>query len=402
MSRSVLIVTLPPDRGGVPDKTRILANLLRESGNDVTVAHYATLSGNRDLVVPSWTLIGRNSPGVYQTSCFSDFPCIAVGCYLPELEFTYYVPTARWRELLARFDRHIVVSGTVLTGYTLATLGLPHMVWCASTMIDDRIDRRRAMSFPRGLFDRTITGPIQQKMERRVLSGPGNFMTVSSYARNTLIEAGMDPESSSVVPVPVDQDIFRPPESAPERGKIGFAGRAEDPRKNFPLLLRALKILRDRGEGVALSVTGDPSGSLRRIVIDLGVDEYVTWTGWLTDGELPEFYKSLDVFVFPSGKEGLGIAGIQAMASGVPVVSTRCGGPEDYVIPNRTGVLVDADENEMANAISSIVSSRDRRHRMGEEARSLMMDRYTITRFQKDVANIWCQTWGDALHHAGD
>ena len=400
MSRSVLIVTLPPDRGGVPDKARILANFLRESGNDVTVAHYATLSGNRDLVVPSWTMIGRNSPGVSQTSCFTDFPCIAVGCYLPELEFTYYIPTTRWRDLLARFDRHVVVSGTVLTGYTLAILGLPHMVWCASTMIDDRIDRRRAMSFPRGLFDRTIPGPVQRKMERRVLSGPGNFMTVSSYARNTLIEVGMDPERSSVVPVPVDQEVFCPPASPPETGRIGFAGRAEDPRKNLPLLLRAIRILRDRGEGVALSVTGDPSGSLRKIVMDLGVNEYVKWTGWLTDCELPEFYKSLDVFVFPSGKEGLGIAGIQAMASGVPVVSTRCGGPEDYVIPDRTGVLVDTDENEMANAISAIVSSRDRRHRMGEEARSLMMDRYAVARFQKDVANIWRHTWGDDLHHA--
>ena len=47
-----------------------------------------------------------------------------------------------------------------------------------------------------------------------------------------------------------------------------------------------------------------------------------------------------DLFVIPSHQEGLCISALEAMACGVPVVSTRCGGPEDFVLPDRTGLLV--------------------------------------------------------------
>ena len=62
--------------------------------------------------------------------------------------------------------------------------------------------------------------------------------------------------------------------------------------------------------------------------------------------------------MFSSAQEGLGISGIQAMACGVPVVSTRCGGPEDYVIDGKTGKLAGNTPEELADAIAWIVADR--------------------------------------------
>ena len=118
-SPSILIITIPPITGGVPDKARILANHLRDLGHAVTVAHYATLSDYADLVVPSWQSFSGRRPGLLQGTCFDDFPCVSIGCRFPELEFTYYRSLSQWRELIDKFDRHIVITGTILTAHPL-------------------------------------------------------------------------------------------------------------------------------------------------------------------------------------------------------------------------------------------------------------------------------------------
>ncbi len=394
-SQSILIITIPPLTGGVPDKARILANHLRDLGHDVTVAHFATLSDYADLVVPSWQSISGKQPGIRDGSCFDDFPCVSVGCRFPELEFTYYSSTPRWRELIEKYDRHIVITGTVLTAHMIAKMKLPHLVWCASTMLEDRIDRRRATPFLRRLFDRLFVSPILRNMEKTVLNGNGRFMGVSNYTRRMLIAAGGNADKVSVTPIPIDLNRFQIPDTAAKPGVIGFAGRPEDGRKNLPLLFEAVKLLRDQGHDISLNLTGDPSPSLRNEIERLGLTNHVAWTGWLEQDDLPAFYQDLDVFVIPSFQEGLNIAGLQAMASGVPVVSTRCGGPEDYVIDNETGFLVGFTATDMANTIGEIIDDRSLRDQLGVNARRLVETHYSHDHFKNCLADAWQDVWGD-------
>ncbi|MGJ3258569.1 MAG: glycosyltransferase family 4 protein [Rhodospirillales bacterium] len=395
MTGSVLLVTLPPTRGGVPTKTRILARFLRRRGYDVGIAHYATMSEFGDLSVPSWNLIHGKRPTVQQGTCFGDFPSSAVGCAFPELEFTYYRSSKHWRRALEGYDRYIAVGGTVLVSNPLVALDIPHMTWCASTMIDDRIDRRGAMPAPRRIFDAAVIGPVQRSMEKRILSRETRFMTVSDYARRTLIAAGGDADRFMTVPVPVDRTAFSPP-LVVSTGKIGFAGRADDPRKNIDLLLQAFRIVADRDPAAELLLTGNASPDVERWVEKLGIADRVHWTGWLTPAALSDFYRSLDVFVFPSHKEGLGIAGIEAMSSGVPVVSTRCGGPEDFVLDGETGRLVNEDPAEMADAIASIYTRRQVRDEMSRNAVALITERYSMETFEENISVNWQLTWGDS------
>ena len=75
-----------------------------------------------------------------------------------------------------------------------------------------------------------------------------------------------------------------------------------------------------------------------------------------------------DLFVIPSHQEGLCIAALEAMACGVPVVSTRCGGPEDFVIPGQTGELVPHESEAMASAIARICKDESLRHQLSKGA----------------------------------
>lgn len=396
MTRSVLLTTLPPTRGGVPTKAKILAEFLRQRGYAVTIAHYATMSEFGDQSSASWEMLRGKRASIARGTCFDDFDSIAVGCSFPELEFNYYRSSDLWRSALAGHERHIAVGGTVLVSNPLVALRIPHLTWCASTMIDDRYDRRRAMPLARRAIDSTLIGPVQRAMEKCILSQSTRFMTVSDYARRTLIEAGGDPDHFATVPVPIDTELFSPPPQVPV-GKIGFAGRADDPRKNIGLLLNAFRIIAGRDPDVELILTGDPSTSLGADIRKMGISDRVRWTGWLDRDGLRDFYRMLDVFVFPSHKEGLGIAGIEAMACGVPVVSTRSGGPEDYVIDGDTGRLVGEDPTEMADAISSIYSDRGARDRLSGNALDMINNKYSVRQFEESIATHWQQTWDEPL-----
>lgn len=397
MSRSVLITTLPPYRGGVPAMAEILARFLQRRGCRVSIAHYATLSEDRDLVVPSWQVLRGSAPKIRETRCFGDFPCYAVGCRFPELEFTYYLASSHWQNLLRQHDRHVAVGGTILTANTLRAAGVPHLVWCASTMIEDRLDRRAAMPKARRLHDWLVTGPVQRVMEKRILAGQGRFMAISRYTRDTLIAAGATPGAIEHVPVPIDAERFTAPSTPAEAGVLGFAGRIDDPRKNIALLFRAVALLKQRGVPVTLKLTGDASIGLGELAGSLNIADRVEWAGWLDSGSLAGFYRSLDVFVIPSAQEGLGIVGVEAMASGIPVVSTRCGGPEDYVVDGKTGKLAGSTPEELADAIAWVVEDRDRRRELAENARTLVQNDYGLAAFEENVARNWQKTWGESL-----
>ena len=397
MSDSILIITLPPLAGGVPDKAKLFVRHLRKLGYPVTVSHYATYKDYPRLVVTFWQLFSGKRPGIRIGKCFGDFPCVSIGCWFPEFEFTYYLKSVHWQRLINNHQRHIVIGGTVLTSYVLSTLGIPHLVWCASTMIEDRIERQHSMSFPRRLFDRFVISPIQNIMEKKILRGNGRFMAVSSYTLKTLASKGAPLVQITRVPIPVDLERFKPPTLSPRNGLIGFAGRPGDPRKNISLLFFALKNLINQGKNFELLLTGDETEPLEKLADDLGIRRHVTWTGWLNEDELPNYYQKLDIFVIPSTQEGLNIAGLQAMATAVPIVSTRCGGPEDYVIEGKTGALISFDSNEMAAAILNITEDRFKREVLGRNARQFVEENYNHDQFEKSLATAWHQTWGDQL-----
>lgn len=391
-----LILTLPPFQGGVPAKTRILANELRDRGHDITVAWYAPLSSHGFLDAPLWRIAAGARPHSETGRCFDDtFRSVAVGCWLPELEFTYYLPSSRWRQLIASHDRHVAVGGTTLVSYPLLKAGVRHLVWCACDMLGDRLARRQAMPFARRLFDRAVVGSVQAAMEHRILAGPARIATVANHGRRMLLALGGAPERIGLMPIPTDPQRFQPPTQPAEAGIIGFAGRPNDPRKNVPLLVRAVALARRQNPHLRLRLTGTPDATLMAAVTAAGGGDWVEFTGELDRHDLPAFYGSLDVFAIPSSQEGFGIVGIEAMACGVPVVSTRCGGPEDYVQDGVTGILVDDNSEAMAQALLELTADRDRRAALATEARHLAAGRYAPDGFRHALAEHWHAVWGE-------
>ncbi|HEX8242023.1 MAG TPA: glycosyltransferase, partial [Longimicrobium sp.] len=178
----------------------------------------------------------------------------------------------------------------------------------------------------------------------RLLNGCRSVVLVSERLRDSFVEKGyVRPERSRVIANGVDTERYRP---RPRRGLRAELGVPDDaflvgavgnlrPAKGYEVLLQAAALLKARGAPCRCVVVGQLQeplhGQLLALRTALGVEDEVRFLGFRDDVEevLPEF----DVYAITSHSEGLPLSTLQAMATGLPVVATRCGGPEQIVVP---------------------------------------------------------------------
>lgn len=119
-------------------------------------------------------------------------------------------------------------------------------------------------------------------------------------------------------------------------------------RKGIDILLRAFKRAFDANPMIQLIIVGD--GPMRKeletLTAYLGLTEVVRFTGCAEKKAVFGFLEEADAFVFPSRFESFGVAVIEAMARGLPVIATQCGGPE-FTVTEEQGILIDPENEEM-------------------------------------------------------
>ncbi len=351
----VLISTIRPDSGGVPAKLFWVIGELKLLGLVPVVAWYEPWSRTPRLSVPAHAVCSFRRPGQCQEPVFGETEGHGFGAWLPELEFTHFLPGRAWRQLIRSCQLHLSVTGNPLCAFRYTALQLPFLAWVGTPWEGDRVDRVRTFPIPRRLLDHVFNAPILRRLEREVLQDPrGRILTISQVTGHALQRIG-GRSMDGVLYLPPDSTLFNPLPELSVPWRIGFSGRYSDPRKQIGLLLAAVRRLADQGYPVQLELTGERDGSfLDSQLQDLAIADRVRCHPYLSASEMAAVIQRWNVFVIPSYQEGLCIAGLEAMACGVPVVSTRCGGPEDFVNSGETGFLVDSDECAMAAAIHTL------------------------------------------------
>jgi D-inositol-3-phosphate glycosyltransferase len=183
-----------------------------------------------------------------------------------------------------------------------------------------------------------------------------------------------------LVPSGVDLSLFRPLDPLEARKRLGlngervllYVGRVE-PLKGLELLVRTAAQLETCQEVRVLVVGGDPEKDqeidrLRQLAQELNVE--FDFVGRVDQKDLPIYYSAADVFVFPSYYESFGLAALESMACGTPVVATRVGGLPTVIQHGHTGYLKSWRCPEaFANTLEMILSSSGLQRSMGLAAR---------------------------------
>ena len=168
---------------------------------------------------------------------------------------------------------------------------------------------------------------------------------------------------------------------------VAFVGRLVD-EKGVDDLLEAVALLRPRCPDVTAIVVGEGQDreALESRSKDLGLEDCVTFTGWIAPGDVAAHLAAADVFVAPSRRatdgwiEAQGLTIAEAMMSGIPVIATRVGGIIDTVHDGATGVLVDERQpKQIADALEQVVRHPSWAGHVAQQGRELARERFGRT-----------------------
>jgi glycosyltransferase involved in cell wall biosynthesis len=195
------------------------------------------------------------------------------------------------------------------------------------------------------------------------------------------VEAIRGSHNVVLAPCGVDTDLFHPANDK-DGNYIVCVARFSDPRKNVRLLLDAYARLKQQGNSIPdLYLIGDPPNAAAQAYLQqLGIADQVRLIEPKRGEELAQLFRNALFFVLSSDEEGLGIVILEAMASGLAVVSTACGGPATAVVDGETGFLTPVgDVSALATALTRLVTDSDLCARMGRAGRRAAEERFSLT-----------------------
>jgi glycosyltransferase involved in cell wall biosynthesis len=178
---------------------------------------------------------------------------------------------------------------------------------------------------------------------------------------------------------------------------ILFLGRLGE-RKGVPVLLEAAEMLKNQGCLFRLLLGGDGDVGLYLADADRrGLSDSIEYLGWVSGEKKAHLLNTADIFVLPSRSEGFPVSVVEAMASGLAIVSTTIPGIVDAVTHKQEALLVPpGDANALAEALRTLISERALRLQLGAAAKQRFLDHFTIQRTVEKLCGIYRQVKDDS------
>ncbi len=206
------------------------------------------------------------------------------------------------------------------------------------------------------------------KMQKEVARQLSHIVTVSECSKIDIAEEfSISPSKFRVVPNGINKEFFYPVNNGPKpENSIIVTNSADTPLKGLRYLLEAVSQIRKK-QPVKLTVIGEPkkNGIIRKVVEDLKVGDIVHFTGRIANEEFAGYYSKATIAVVPSLYEGFGLPAAEAMACGVPLISTS-GGALPEVVGDAGIIVPPADADSLAREIMFLFNNPDRRKKMSQ------------------------------------
>jgi glycosyltransferase involved in cell wall biosynthesis len=208
------------------------------------------------------------------------------------------------------------------------------------------------------------------KLNLRGLKKAQKIITISKYSQEDIVRyVGCSPENIEVVYPAINHNYYYPQDydlreflKLPEYTKLILYVGSEEPRQNLELLIRSLAKLKKQISDVKLVKVGEPQHvngrKIRRMVTDLGLKDDVVFIGAIEEGQIPNFYRGVDVLVYPCLYAGFGLPPLEAMACGTPVITSNVSSLPEVV--GEAGIMINPYKPEdLTNHLVKILNDKD-------------------------------------------
>jgi len=232
------------------------------------------------------------------------------------------------------------------------------------TMVTEASKYYVRMALPDPILNRLFWIYLRQLLER------ADAVVVPSEAIKTeLSQYAPDMKKIEVIPTGVDCSLFSPEvDGTMVRRRHGLdkekvilnVGRIAW-EKNLDLILKGFSVLKSRDDDVRLMIVGEGPAKdhCMRLAAELGIADKTTFTGFVPDAELPQYYAASDAFVMASKFETQGIVVLEAMASGKPVAGINFRAVAEIIRNGENGFLFDENPESCAFAMEAALNCTD-------------------------------------------
>lgn len=231
-------------------------------------------------------------------------------------------------------------------------------------------------------------------MQLKVAKRFSHIITVSEVSKKDIArEFSLDEDRFRVVHNGVNNDFFYPKQndSRPENSLI-VTNSADTPLKGLSFLLEAVAQIRKK-QSVRLTVIGQPkkNGIIENLVAKLGVSDIVHFTGRIANEAFADYYAKSTIAVVPSLYEGFGIPAAEAMACGVPLISTS-GGALPEVVGDAGMIVPPADTGALIEAITHLLNSPEERKKYAQAGLARVRSVFNWQKAAQEVVEVYQET----------
>ncbi|MGY5865779.1 MAG: glycosyltransferase family 4 protein [Candidatus Thorarchaeota archaeon] len=189
----------------------------------------------------------------------------------------------------------------------------------------------------------------------------------------------------------IDLSVFRPLPDLDKQWDLAFMGRLET-MKSVDLFPEMLFLLKSKYPNLMMMMTGE--GSLKDWLFnefdEKGVSSMVDYRGVVDTDDVPVLINKSRIFLYPSRKEPFGLSIVEAMACGVPVITTNVFGPREIITHSYDGFAVPPDDVQaLVGAVETLLKDKDFRKRIAENALKSVNERYDINKHAKQLVVIY-------------
>ncbi|MEJ9227110.1 glycosyltransferase family 4 protein [Priestia aryabhattai] len=232
------------------------------------------------------------------------------------------------------------------------------------------------------------------ELESKAIQYASHIIVLSDSFRAPLIKLGAKNRNITTVITGIDYPVNRREEKETNSQKLVITCVARlGPRKGHNHLFEALSRLKKYTSNVEVLIVGD--GQMReklekqKKALDLSMVKFLG-----SRDDVPSILNKTDIFVLPTINDSLPLSIIEAMHSGIAVISTNCGGIPELIKHNKTGIIVEPGSPEqLAHALKFLINHKEARDKMGTNAKVYAKNHLTIDSMIGKIKHLYTDFW---------
>ncbi|WP_297501646.1 glycosyltransferase family 4 protein [Thermococcus sp.] len=258
------------------------------------------------------------------------------------------------------------------------------------------------------LLGGSILNPLYSRILRLSLRKVSSFIAVSNAVEvdmRSILGKSLGDREIYLIPNGIDAEFWRPSDDREEKkealdlsGIVITTTSRLTKRKRIHVIPKIARVIKEQyGRKATFLVIGDgpEKGNIERLIRKYGVGDVVKLLGRQPRARVREYLQASDIYLSPTVYEAFGIAALEALACGVPVVANNHGGISEIIEHGRTG-LVSNNDFELVQNLMSLIDDEGRRQEMGKNARKSVENHFSWESVVSQVLNAYERTMEQA------